>query len=72
MSLTEAPVDILFEWKKDVLSSIKPSFEKMANGLLSTEFVVNMSTGKLEYDSDVCNFYVNEETGNLEWGEGGP
>lgn len=67
MGSTDTPVDILFEWRKDVLSSIKPSFDKMADGLLNTEFVANMATGKLEYDSDICNFYVNEETGSLEW-----
>jgi len=60
-------VDILFEWKKSIMSSIEPTLNNMLSGLLGTTFTPNVDSGELEYDSDVCNFYVNEETGNLEW-----
>ena len=38
------------------------------NKLISTtEFIPNLETGDLEYNSTNFNFKVNYETGNLEW-----
>lgn len=67
MDEQDMTVDILFEWKKSIMSSIEPTLNNMLSGLLGTTFTPNVDSGELEYDSDVCNFYVNEETGNLEW-----
>lgn len=60
-------IDILMKWKTDIMSSLKPSFSSMAEGLFGTSFEANIEKGTLEYESEVCDFYVNEETGKLEW-----
>lgn len=59
--------DTLVIWKTDVMSGLKSAFESMSNSVLETTFSLNMNSGELEYDSNICDFHVNEETGNLEW-----
>lgn len=59
--------DTLVIWKTDIMSGLKSAFESMSNSVLETTFSPNMNSGELEYDSNICDFHVNEETGNLEW-----
>lgn len=67
MNETSTITDTLVIWKTDIMSGLKSAFESMSNSVLGTTFSPNMSSGELEYDSDICDFHVNEETGNLEW-----
>lgn len=70
--------DILRTWKQQILAECMPHVVEAAeeakktlaetNKLISTtEFIPNLETGDLEYNSTNFNFKVNYETGNLEW-----
>lgn len=59
--------DVLEMWRRIVMDDIEPYLSVFNKKLSSTAFKVNNKTGELEYDSDVFTFFMNEETGCLEW-----
>lgn len=69
MDETTTMIDILVKWKADIISSLRSTFDSMLDRTVATTFSPNMNSGELEYESDICDFHINEETGNLEWGD---